>query len=67
MIDARGLSCPQPVLMVQQALKKNEPASLTVLVDDQCAVGNITRFASGRGYAVAVTEQGVEFRLELTK
>ena len=40
---------------------------LTVLVDDQCAVGNITRFASGRGYAVAVTEQGGEFRLELTK
>ena len=67
MIDARGLSCPQPVLMVQQAVKKSAPASLTVLVDDRCAVGNITRFASSRGYAVAVTERGGEFTLELTK
>ena len=67
MIDARGLSCPQPVLMVQQAMKKNVPVSLTVLVDDQCAVGNITRFASSRGYAVHVTEQDGEYRLELTK
>ena len=67
MIDARGLSCPQPVLLVQQAFKKEAPRLLTVLVDDPCAVGNITRFASSRGYAVAVTEQGGEFTLELTK
>ncbi len=67
MIDARGLSCPQPVLMVQQAMKRGEPAALTVLVDDQCAVGNITRFASNRGYAVKVSEQNGEFTLELSK
>ena len=67
MIDARGLSCPQPVLMVQQEVKRSAPSTLTVLVDDQCAVGNITRFASNRGYAVAVQEQNGEFTLELTK
>lgn len=67
MIDARGLSCPQPVLMVQQAFKKEEPKLLTVLVDDQCAVGNITRFANSRGYQVKVKEKGGEFTLELTK
>ena len=67
MIDARGLSCPQPVLLVQQEVKRNAPAALTVLVDDQCTVGNIRRFASGQGYTVRVTEQGDEFQLELTK
>ena len=67
MIDARGLSCPQPVLMVQQAVKKGEPEKLTVLVDDRCAVGNITRFASNRGYRVEVRQNGDEFTLELTK
>jgi TusA-related sulfurtransferase len=67
MIDARGLSCPQPVLMVQQAVKKDQPASLTVLVDDRCAVGNITRFANSRGYQVQVRQEGDEFTLELTK
>ena len=67
MIDARGLSCPQPVLMVQQAFKKEAPKLLTVLVDDQCAVGNITRFANSRGYQVKVKEKNGEFTLELTK
>lgn len=66
MIDARGLSCPQPVLLVQQAFKKEAPERLTVLVDDQCAVGNITRFANNRGYQVRVARQGDEFTLELT-
>lgn len=67
MIDARGLSCPQPVLMVQQEVKKNTPKRLTVLVDDQCAVGNIRRFANNLGYDVKVTENGDEFTLELSK
>ena len=67
MIDARGLSCPQPVLMVQQEIKKNTPKRLTVLVDDQCAVGNIRRFANNLGYDVKVTENGDEFTLELSK
>lgn len=67
MIDARGLSCPQPVLMVQQEIKCSAPSTLTVLVDDQCAVGNIRRFASNQGYTVTVTEDNDEFTLELRK
>ena len=67
MIDARGLSCPQPMLMVQQEVKRSAPSTLTVLVDDQCAVGNIRRFASSQGYTVTVTEHDNEFTLELRK
>ena len=67
MIDARGLSCPQPVLMVQQAIRKDAPKLLSVLVDDQCAVGNITRFAGSQGYKTKVREKGDEFILELTR
>ncbi len=67
MIDARGLSCPQPVLLVQQEVKNSTPKRLTVLVDDSCAVGNIRRFANNLGYDVKVTENGDEFTLELSK
>ena len=67
MIDARGLSCPRPVLLVQQAVKDDKPNSLTVLVDDPCAVGNITRFASSQGYQVEVKEKDDEFTLKLSK
>ena len=45
MVDARGLACPMPVVMVQKEVKKSNPAELTVLVDNQCAVENVTRFA----------------------
>ena len=68
MIDARGLACPMPVVMVQKAVKDGAPTELDVLVDNQCAVENITRYASNQGYQVAVQEQdGEEFSLKLTR
>lgn len=68
MIDARGYSCPMPVVMVQKEVQKNAPATLEVLVDDPCAVENITRFASNNGYTAASRETGdEEFTLTLAK
>ena len=32
MIDARGFSCPMPVVMVQKEVKKSAPDQLEVLV-----------------------------------
>lgn len=68
MIDARGQSCPIPVVMVQEAVKKgNNPAELQVKVDAQVCVENITRYAASQGYAVSVAESDGEFTLTLTK
>ena len=67
MIDARGLSCPVPVVMVQQEVKKNAPAELVVMVDNRVAVENITRFASSQGYKVAVKDVDDEFEMTLSK
>ena len=67
MIDARGLSCPMPVLMVQREVKKNNPATVEVLVDNMTAVGNITRFAASQHYAVKVDEIDGEYKMTLTK
>lgn len=68
MIDARGLSCPMPVLMVQKAVKNGGPGELEVAVDNRCAVENVTRFARNAGYEVTVAEQGEEeFLLKLSK
>ena len=67
MIDARGLSCPIPVVMAQKAIQKDSPASLEVLVDARVAVENITRCAKSQGYKIAVEEQGPDFKLKLTK
>lgn len=67
MVDARGLSCPMPVVMVQKEVNKNSPAELTVLVDNQCAVENVSRFAGSQGYKVSVKADGDDFTLTLSK
>ena len=67
MVDARGYSCPMPVVMVQKAVKKGNPATLEVLVDNQCSVENVTRYANNQGYRVETSMDGEDFRLVLTK
>lgn len=66
-IDARGLSCPQPVILVQKAVKAESPAELTVVADDRCAVENVTRFGESRGYTVTWTEKDDEYTITLKK
>ncbi len=67
MIDARGLSCPMPVVMVQNEVKKSSPDEVKVLVDSKVCVENITRFANTKKYDVEVTKKDGEFELTLKK
>ena len=68
MIDARGLSCPLPVIRTQSEINKKHPDELEVLVDNHTAVGNVTRFANNSGYDVTVKElEDEEFSLLLKK
>ena len=67
MIDTRGLSCPTPVFMVQKAIKDGAPAAFEVLCDAKVAVENITRLAGNMGYQVTVTNDGDDFKLNLSK
>ncbi|MCI8721566.1 MAG: recombinase [Oscillospiraceae bacterium] len=67
MVDARGYSCPTPVIMVQKAVRDGAPATLEVAVDNQCSVENVTRFARNAGYQVQVSDLDGDFKLTLTK
>ncbi len=67
MVDARGYSCPTPVVMVQKAVKDKNPSKLEVAVDNQCSVENVTRFAQNAGYKVSVSDFEGDFKLTLTK
>ena len=65
-IDARCRSCPEPVIMVQRHFRNGD--EFEVLVDNACAVQNITRFAENKGASVTVTETGTdEFTLLVKK
>ena len=63
-VDARGRSCPEPVLMTKKALAQ-QSGRLQVLVDNQVAVDNITRFAQNKGLAVRVENKGSDFQLNI--
>lgn len=62
-IDARGYSCPEPVLMTKKAVKDGLP--LEVLVDNTTSVNNITRFAKNAGHQVEVRPEGEDYCLTI--
>ncbi len=67
-LDARGLSCPEPVVMVKKAMASEENARcMTVIVDNVASKENVTRFAEHQGYSVSITEADGEYTLELRK
>ncbi|HHW14256.1 MAG TPA: preprotein translocase subunit TatB [Firmicutes bacterium] len=70
-VDARGLSCPQPVILARRALEeagRKGPATVEVLVDTEVARENVTRAAEALGWRVEAEEllEG-ECRLVLTR
>lgn len=65
-LDARGLSCPEPVIMISQAMKSGE-AAYEILVDNRVSRENVTRYAEHQGYRVSVTENDGEYTLLIGK
>ena len=50
-IDCRGMACPLPVVNAKKAAEElNAGDVLTVLVDNEIAVQNLQRFATGKGF-----------------
>jgi tRNA 2-thiouridine synthesizing protein A len=66
-IDARGLACPQPVLLTRRALQADCPDCLRVLVDTEIQVHNCTRAAQKLGWQVESAPQDAGFELVLRK
>ena len=64
-IDACGLSCPQPVLLVVKALDSGF-LPVTVTVDNPTARENIRRMAQARKYTVTIEEDGENEVLTIT-
>ena len=66
LINAKGLACPEPVILTKKALDAYD--EVTVLVDDAIALENVKRLGSVSGCSVEVTEEsGDVFRIDLKK
>jgi len=67
-VDARGLSCPQPVLMTMDKLRTLSQGELVVLVDTDTSRENVSRAAASLGWQVKeVQPEGEEYRITLQK
>ena len=65
-IDARGLSCPEPVVLLRSAMSTGED-SYQIIVDNHASRENTTRYAQHMGYKVSTAENGGEWTLTFSK
>lgn len=54
-IDARGLSCPQPVIMTINEIKKIKTGEVIITVDTDTAKENVSRASLAHGWTIADT------------
>ena len=67
-VDARGLSCPQPVLMTLEEIKKLNKGEIEILVDTDTSKENVSRAAESQKWQVKeIQEEGEGYRIKIKK
>lgn len=61
-VDARGLSCPEPLMLTAAALK-NADGPVKVLVSEPHQKTNVEKFAKDHGKKATSKEVGGEFEI----
>ena len=56
-IDARGLVCPQPVILTKKALEEMAEGEVVAIVDNITAKENVSRLAANLNYEYEVTDE----------
>jgi tRNA 2-thiouridine synthesizing protein A len=64
-VDARGLSCPQPVMMAREAIQAGQ-FPIKVLVETVTSRENVRRMAEHMGCQVKIIQLEDEFELNIT-
>jgi TusA-related sulfurtransferase len=65
-IDARGLSCPQPVVLTQKAIK-NGSTDFRIMVDSEVSKENVIRCLENNKLSAQVTAEGDTFIISAAK
>lgn len=66
-VDTRGLSCPQPVLLVMSRIKGLESGEVQVIVDNEVSRENVSRAARSQGWEIREELREGEIRLILRR
>ncbi len=69
-VDACGLSCPEPLMMLKKALDKLDDKSaneILLLVDNKTALENCTRLAKRKGCTVDVKSRDDIYEMQIKR
>lgn len=67
-IDARGLSCPQPVLMTLDVIKSCSEKEIHIIVDNEASKENVVRASESKGWTVSeIQEDAGEIGITIQK
>ena len=66
-VDARGLACPQPVVLARKAILESGVEKVCVVVDNDVSAENVQRMATSQGWDVSVEKMEEELHLTLSK
>ncbi len=61
--DCRGMACPQPVLKAKELIEAHPGEIVEVVVDNEAARQNVSRFLESQGWSVSVSEKDGLFTL----
>lgn len=59
-IECQGLPCPQPVIKCKEIIEKECPSTISVIVDNEAARENVSRFMTTQGYTATTEKRGNE-------
>lgn len=66
-IDARGLSCPQPVVLTKKALDSVEFDEVVTIVDNKTAVENVSKLVRSMHMESNIDERVDGFYIDIQK
>ena len=62
-LDARGLACPAPVLMAKDAVENDKLDTVEVIIDNEAAKENVSRFLGSQQFSVTTAEEGNDYKI----
>lgn len=66
-VDARGLNCPQPVILTKKAMDEGGVSKITTIVDNTTALENVKKLANSQGYDTNVEEKDGQFHIHMSR
>ncbi|MDO4540796.1 MAG: sulfurtransferase-like selenium metabolism protein YedF [Syntrophomonadaceae bacterium] len=66
-VDARGLNCPEPLILTKKALDMEQVSEVLAIVDNRAALENINRLIKTMKLASTVEEKFGEYYIDIAK